>query len=275
MVSINSVPGSVSWHKHSVVAQPSLPLCSHPSRGCRHSCSSPILHSHSLASTLGLSRGEWQKHRLRLLPGWRGRGSWEVWRCTHTRAPAHTAPHIRVHPHTQPHTHPLSLHRCRCTSSIFCAPAPTRQGGQCPPSPGTAPAASSPRCPCRRGHRGQTGGRHGVSGRAAAGSEPLPHRRCGCPGTGMGWAGAGQSLPPVTGSRAGLGPAWPLRGILIPSFLARGRERHSPAHRPGMALTKDHGDTGGCHPLLARPKPPELPQPPEPRRAPRPPAAPV
>lgn len=104
----------------------------------------------------------------------------------HTRVHTHTAPHIRVHPHTQPHTHPLSLHRCRCTSSIFCAPAPTRQGGQCSPSPGTAPAATSP---SRRGHRGQREGRHGVSGRAAPGSDPLPHRgpgRCGCPGTGMG-----------------------------------------------------------------------------------------
>lgn len=98
--------------------------------------------------------------------GERAGGAGGAGRCggAHTRVHTHTALHIAVHTHTQPHTHPLSLHHCRCTSSIFCAPAPTRQGA--------GSALRAPRSP--RSHQppparaGGTGHRAGEARRGRA-----------------------------------------------------------------------------------------------------------
>lgn len=223
VVGINSVPGSVSWHRRSILAQAPCPCAATPAAAAA-GLPSLLQLPHPSQPKPGLDPRPFQrrmaKNPLRLLPGragWRGRGSWEVSRCTHTRAHAHTALHIGVHTHTQPHTHPLSLHRCRCTSSIFCAPAPTMQDAGSAPRAPARPRRRQPALPVPPGARGTErggtacpAGRDGLRGRAPTGSDPF-HRhhgpgRCDCPGTGTGRAGPAGPVPAGRRLRPRQGP---------------------------------------------------------------------
>lgn len=169
MVGINRFPGqcpgtaTLSWHSP-------LPLCSHPSsssrsRGCPHSCSSPILHSQAWPRP-SASPEENGKNPLGLQPGragWRGRGSGEVSRCTHTHGCTRTQPRTpactRTHSPTPTALPPsLPLHQ----QHLLCSRSERAGRGQCPPSSQPAlPVPAGLRAGAARRVRCGTGS-HGV-----------------------------------------------------------------------------------------------------------------